>query len=186
MEMRRGPWTVEEDLMLMNYVANHGEGRWNSLARCAGNLFTQNRLLYTDQKNVRIHDTRNMKMLMKVSERSRLTVLWVWIGSFILFLGRFHVLGVMYCTIYLYTYTTIYVRMMGYLRVYTYCYATNSLFLGFRCTPGHLYPFVFVSHTKTPTSKSNPTFNFLGDYDERIAHVYFISTTWEKENLIIK
>ncbi|KAF7144971.1 hypothetical protein RHSIM_Rhsim04G0242900 [Rhododendron simsii] len=36
MEMRRGPWTVEEDLMLMNYVANHGEGRWNSLARCAG------------------------------------------------------------------------------------------------------------------------------------------------------
>lgn len=38
MEMRRGPWTVEEDLMLMNYVANHGEGRWNSLARCAGNF----------------------------------------------------------------------------------------------------------------------------------------------------
>lgn len=52
MEMRRGPWTVEEDLMLMNYVANHGEGRWNSLARCAGNLFTQNRLLYTDQKTL--------------------------------------------------------------------------------------------------------------------------------------
>ncbi|KAK6930312.1 SANT/Myb domain [Dillenia turbinata] len=36
MDLRRGPWTVEEDLVLINYIANHGEGRWNSLARCAG------------------------------------------------------------------------------------------------------------------------------------------------------
>ncbi|WOK96071.1 hypothetical protein Cni_G04778 [Canna indica] len=36
MDLRRGPWTVDEDLMLMNYVTAHGEGRWNSLARCAG------------------------------------------------------------------------------------------------------------------------------------------------------
>ncbi|XP_010276490.1 PREDICTED: transcription factor MYB108-like [Nelumbo nucifera] len=36
MDLRRGPWTVEEDLILINYIANHGEGRWNSLARCAG------------------------------------------------------------------------------------------------------------------------------------------------------
>ncbi|KAK8914201.1 Transcription factor MYB21 [Platanthera zijinensis] len=36
MDLRRGPWTVEEDLLLMNYIANHGEGRWNSLALCAG------------------------------------------------------------------------------------------------------------------------------------------------------
>ncbi|GMN55091.1 hypothetical protein TIFTF001_024214 [Ficus carica] len=36
MDLRRGPWTVEEDLTLINYIANHGEGRWNSLARCAG------------------------------------------------------------------------------------------------------------------------------------------------------
>ncbi|PON64890.1 MYB transcription factor [Parasponia andersonii] len=35
-DLRRGPWTVEEDLTLFNYIANHGEGRWNSLARCAG------------------------------------------------------------------------------------------------------------------------------------------------------
>ncbi|KAI3833550.1 hypothetical protein MKX03_013498 [Papaver bracteatum] len=35
-DLRRGPWTVEEDLLLVNYIANHGEGRWNSLARCAG------------------------------------------------------------------------------------------------------------------------------------------------------
>ncbi|KAK3147417.1 hypothetical protein QOZ80_3BG0282120 [Eleusine coracana subsp. coracana] len=35
-ELRRGPWTVEEDLLLVNYVHTHGEGRWNSLARSAG------------------------------------------------------------------------------------------------------------------------------------------------------
>lgn len=35
-DLRRGPWTVEEDLILINYVANNGEGRWNALARCAG------------------------------------------------------------------------------------------------------------------------------------------------------
>ncbi|OAY69818.1 Transcription factor MYB108 [Ananas comosus] len=36
MELRRGPWTVDEDLMLINYIANHGGGQWNSLARSAG------------------------------------------------------------------------------------------------------------------------------------------------------
>ncbi|KAF8680762.1 hypothetical protein HU200_045608 [Digitaria exilis] len=35
-ELRRGPWTVEEDVLLVNYIAAHGEGRWNALARCAG------------------------------------------------------------------------------------------------------------------------------------------------------
>ncbi|KAH6833060.1 myb domain protein 78 [Perilla frutescens var. hirtella] len=35
-ELRRGPWTVEEDFALINYIAHHGEGRWNSLARSAG------------------------------------------------------------------------------------------------------------------------------------------------------
>lgn len=34
-ELRRGPWTVEEDLILTNYISKHGEGRWNSLAKCA-------------------------------------------------------------------------------------------------------------------------------------------------------
>ncbi|RWV90999.1 hypothetical protein GW17_00046748 [Ensete ventricosum] len=34
-DLRRGPWTVDEDLVLVNYIAVHGEGRWNSLARCA-------------------------------------------------------------------------------------------------------------------------------------------------------
>lgn len=36
MELRRGPWSVEEDYILINYISRYGEGRWNSLARCAG------------------------------------------------------------------------------------------------------------------------------------------------------
>lgn len=36
MDLRRGPWTVEEDFKLSNYISTLGEGRWNSLARCAG------------------------------------------------------------------------------------------------------------------------------------------------------
>ena len=37
-ELRRGPWTVDEDLTLINYISDHGEGRWNALARAAGKL----------------------------------------------------------------------------------------------------------------------------------------------------
>lgn len=37
-EVRKGPWTMEEDLILINYIANHGDGVWNSLARSAGKL----------------------------------------------------------------------------------------------------------------------------------------------------
>nr|QIG55736.1 MYB transcription factor [Paeonia suffruticosa] len=35
-ELRRGPWTHEEDTQLIHYVTCHGEGRWNLLAKCAG------------------------------------------------------------------------------------------------------------------------------------------------------
>lgn len=38
-ELRRGPWTVDEDVTLINHIATHGEGRWNSLARSAGTYF---------------------------------------------------------------------------------------------------------------------------------------------------
>lgn len=34
---RKGPWTAEEDRLLIEYVRLHGEGRWNSVARLAGN-----------------------------------------------------------------------------------------------------------------------------------------------------
>nr|URY18818.1 MYB protein [Zanthoxylum bungeanum] len=33
---RKGPWTAEEDRLLIQYVRLHGEGRWNSVARLAG------------------------------------------------------------------------------------------------------------------------------------------------------
>ncbi|CAI9785391.1 unnamed protein product [Fraxinus pennsylvanica] len=35
-ELRRGPWTVEEDDLLVHYITSHGEGRWNYLAKFAG------------------------------------------------------------------------------------------------------------------------------------------------------
>ncbi|CAD5191967.1 MYB-like transcription factor EOBII [Musa acuminata AAA Group] len=35
-EVRKGPWTMEEDLILINYITNHGEGVWNNVARSAG------------------------------------------------------------------------------------------------------------------------------------------------------
>ncbi|KAL3567876.1 hypothetical protein D5086_030527 [Populus alba] len=35
-EVRKGPWTLEEDLILTSHIANHGEGVWNSLAKAAG------------------------------------------------------------------------------------------------------------------------------------------------------
>ncbi|KAL9226038.1 hypothetical protein vseg_001893 [Gypsophila vaccaria] len=33
---RKGPWTSEEDRLLIEYVRVHGEGRWNSVARLTG------------------------------------------------------------------------------------------------------------------------------------------------------
>ncbi|KAF5732063.1 transcription factor MYB-like [Tripterygium wilfordii] len=36
MDVRKGPWIVEEDNLLVNYIAVHGEGHWNSVARYAG------------------------------------------------------------------------------------------------------------------------------------------------------
>nr|XP_043613935.1 transcription factor MYB62-like [Erigeron canadensis] len=35
-ELRRGPWTLDEDNLLIHYITCHGEGRWNSLARSSG------------------------------------------------------------------------------------------------------------------------------------------------------
>lgn len=37
-ELRRGPWTLEEDSLLIHYIAHNGEGRWNLLAKRSGNL----------------------------------------------------------------------------------------------------------------------------------------------------
>ena len=49
MDLKRGPWTAEEDFKLTNYIATHGEGRWNSLSRCAGMIhfmYTYNIYIY--------------------------------------------------------------------------------------------------------------------------------------------
>lgn len=35
--LRRGPWTLEEDTLLTNYILHNGEGRWNLVAKSAGN-----------------------------------------------------------------------------------------------------------------------------------------------------
>ncbi|GJN25846.1 hypothetical protein PR202_gb13730 [Eleusine coracana subsp. coracana] len=51
-ELRRGPWTVDEDLILINYIAEHGEGRWNALARAAGTC------VETEQKKKNDDDAR--------------------------------------------------------------------------------------------------------------------------------
>ncbi|XP_057953040.1 MYB-like transcription factor EOBI [Malania oleifera] len=34
--MQKGPWTREEDKLLKEYVSQHGEGRWTSVAKSAG------------------------------------------------------------------------------------------------------------------------------------------------------
>lgn len=35
-DVKKGPWTVEEDRRLVSYINIHGEGRWNTAARCSG------------------------------------------------------------------------------------------------------------------------------------------------------
>lgn len=37
-QLRSGTWSAEEDSLLINYIARHGEGYWNLLAKRAGNL----------------------------------------------------------------------------------------------------------------------------------------------------
>lgn len=48
---RKGPWTAEEDKLLIEYVSTHGEGRWNSVARLAGNqIISLESIVFTNQK----------------------------------------------------------------------------------------------------------------------------------------
>jgi myb proto-oncogene protein len=35
--LKRGRWTTEEDQILANHIAEHGEGSWRSLPKNAGN-----------------------------------------------------------------------------------------------------------------------------------------------------
>ncbi|GJM94507.1 hypothetical protein PR202_ga11155 [Eleusine coracana subsp. coracana] len=56
-DLRRGPWTMEEDVLLVNYIAKHGEGRWNSLARSAASLLASSLKMHSrhiSSSNLRI------------------------------------------------------------------------------------------------------------------------------------
>ena len=46
-ELRRGPWTVEEDTLLIHHITRHGEGRWNLLAKRSGYLLITTTLFWT-------------------------------------------------------------------------------------------------------------------------------------------
>lgn len=35
--MKKGPWSIEEDMLLTSYIHLHGEGNWRSLPMNAGN-----------------------------------------------------------------------------------------------------------------------------------------------------
>ncbi|XP_072963345.1 MYB-like transcription factor EOBI [Typha angustifolia] len=35
-EWRKGPWTAQEDKLLIQHVNHHGEGRWNSVSKLSG------------------------------------------------------------------------------------------------------------------------------------------------------
>jgi myb proto-oncogene protein len=43
--VRKGPWTLEEDLVLVGYISQHGEGSWDNLARSAGKALDPHRLI---------------------------------------------------------------------------------------------------------------------------------------------
>lgn len=46
-EVKKGPWTEDEDALLMNYVSIYGEGHWNSVARLAGLLTPRHRTIFS-------------------------------------------------------------------------------------------------------------------------------------------
>jgi myb proto-oncogene protein len=48
-EWRKGPWTNQEDRLLLEHVAQHGEGRWNSVSKLTGRvLVTVNSIICRD------------------------------------------------------------------------------------------------------------------------------------------
>ncbi|KAG2309710.1 hypothetical protein Bca52824_029458 [Brassica carinata] len=45
-DVRKGPWTEEEDAILVNFVSIHGDARWNHIALSSGIKLVTN-LIYT-------------------------------------------------------------------------------------------------------------------------------------------
>ena len=50
---RKGPWTSQEDKLLVDHVTQHGEGRWNSVSKLAGTVSVQYCLLLIIPRQVR-------------------------------------------------------------------------------------------------------------------------------------
>lgn len=44
MGLKKGPWTKEEDLVLVSYINQHGHQNWRALPKKAGNNQKQQRL----------------------------------------------------------------------------------------------------------------------------------------------
>jgi myb proto-oncogene protein len=42
---RKGPWTSHEDKLLLEHVAQHGEGRWNSVSKLTGRISSSTGLI---------------------------------------------------------------------------------------------------------------------------------------------
>lgn len=41
---RKGPWTGQEDKLLLEHVRQHGDGRWNSVSKLTGTALIISRI----------------------------------------------------------------------------------------------------------------------------------------------
>jgi hypothetical protein len=71
MGLKKGPWTAEEDQILINYIQLHGHGNWRALPKQAGNLYTslsnKNCLLKAYTHHALISTKNKMKILPHMS-----------------------------------------------------------------------------------------------------------------------
>lgn len=49
MGMKKGPWTPEEDQVLVDYIQQYGHGNWRALPKHAGKQVPQTTLVITHQ-----------------------------------------------------------------------------------------------------------------------------------------
>nr|WRO64627.1 MYB transcription factor protein [Rosa persica] len=53
--LQRGPWTIREDTLLIQYIQSHGEGHWMSLPKKAGQL-------KKDDAKVKVHQPKAIRV----------------------------------------------------------------------------------------------------------------------------
>ena len=54
MGLKKGPWTHEEDQILISYVQQYGHGNWRALPKLAGKYYVEKRIflkMKTENKN---------------------------------------------------------------------------------------------------------------------------------------